>query len=148
MMDNIIIFVKKIKAMMKIQIQSEIDAQLLLQGVEQMPLNELEYFVQEINALITRKKANDKTYQERALLTKINKSILPKKQIDRYTSLHQKLESDTLTESEHTEFMDLVAQDEQLRNQRVKYMIELAQLRNITLPKLMQNLGLNPIANG
>ncbi len=134
--------------MMKIQIQSEIDTQILLNGVAQMPLNELEYFVQELNALITRKKTNNKTYRERALLTKINQTVLPKNKIERYISLHHKLESETLTESEHSEFMDLVSQDEEQRNQRVKYMIELAQLRNITLPQLMQTLGLNPIANG
>ncbi len=133
---------------MKIQIQSEIDTQILLNGVAQMPLNELEYFVQELNALITRKKTNNKTYRERSLLTKINQTVLPKNKIERYISLHHKLESETLTESEHSEFMDLVAQDEEQRNQRVKYMIELAQLRNITLSQLMQTLGLNPIANG
>jgi hypothetical protein len=133
---------------MKIQIQSEIDTQILLNGVAQMPLNELEYFVQELNALITRKKTNNKTYRERSLLTKINQTVLPKNKIERYISLHHKLESETLTESEHSEFMDLVAQDEEQRNQRIKYMIELAQLRNITLSQLMQTLGLNPIANG
>jgi hypothetical protein len=133
--------------MMKIQIQSEIDAHVLLNSVAQMPINELEYFVHELNALITRKKTNNKPYQERTLLTKINQSILPKSKIERYIALHHKLESETLSESEHSEFMDLVEQDEAHRNQRVKYMIELAQVRNITLPQLMQTLGLNPSAN-
>jgi hypothetical protein len=134
--------------MSKIQIQSEIDAQSLLTSISQVSVNELEFFFREINALITRKKATDKDYRDRALLTKINQTVLPKIKAERYMSLHQKLEYETLSETEHKEFMDLVHQEEILRNKRVKYLIELAQLRAITLPQLMQSLGLNTRSNG
>ena len=133
--------------MTKIQIQTEIDTQTFLSSVSQMPVNELEYFVRELNALITRRKENNQEYRDRALLSKINQAILPKEQTERYVSLHLKLEAETISESEYQEFMDLVAQEEELRNERVKYMIELSQLRGVTLPHVMNSLGLNFVTN-
>jgi hypothetical protein len=134
--------------MTKIQIQTEIDPQIFLASVSQIPVNELEYFVQELNALITRRKTNDKAYRDRALLSKIITTILPKGKTERYMSLHLKLEAETIFEAEYQEFMDLVAQEEALRNERVKYMIELSQLRGVTLPQVMGSLGLNFVSNG
>ena len=134
--------------MTKIQIQTEIDAQTFLSSVSQIPVNELEYFVRELNALITRRNTSNKEYRDRALLSKINQAVLPKGQTERYVNLHLKLEAETISESEYQEFMDLVAKEELLRNERVKYMIELSQLRGVTLPKVMSSLGLNFVANG
>ena len=124
------------------------DAQSLLASVSQTPINELENFVRELNALIIRKKTDDKEYRDRALLSKINRAVLTKNKAERYVMLHLKLEAETITDLEYQEFMDLVAQDENLRNERVKYLIELAQLRNISLPDLMQHLGLNTFSYG
>ena len=134
--------------MTKFQIQSEIDTQSLLASVSQIPVNELEYFVQELNALIVRRKTTNKEYRDKALLSKINQTVLPQNKAERYVHLHLKLEAETLSESEYQEFMDLVAQEEILRNERVKYLIELSQLRAVTLPQLMNALGLNAVSNG
>ena len=134
--------------MAEIQMQSGIDAKSLLLGITQMPLGELENFVRELNALIARKKSQDSSYQEKILLSKINQTALPRNKAERYAELMQKLEPDTISETEHAEFMDLVTQEEALRNERVGYLIELAQLRNIPLLKLMDSLGLNMVANG
>ena len=134
--------------MTKIQVQSEIDTQGLLLGISQMPLNELAYFVNEINALITRRQVQDAGKQEKILLSKINQTALPSKKAERYAFLVQKLEADTMSETEHAEFMLLVAQEETLRNERVKYLIELAQLRNMPLLTLMEKLDLNTVNHG
>ena len=83
-----------------------------------------------------------------ALLRKINQTALSKNKAERYAELMQKLEPDTISKIEHAEFMDLVTEEEELRNERVKYLIELAQLRNVPLLKLMDSLGLNSVANG
>jgi hypothetical protein len=123
------------------------DTQSLLASVSQTPVNELENFVRELNALIIRKKTDDKEHHDRVLLSKINRAVLPKNKAERYVMLHLKLEAETITDLEYQEFMDLVAQDENLRNERVKYLIELAQLRAVTLPQLMNSLGLNIVSN-
>jgi hypothetical protein len=85
--------------------------------------------------------------RERILLEKITQTVLSKKKTQRYQELVYKLEFETLTDAEHAEFMRLANQEERLRNQRVKCLIELAQLRAVPLPQLMKDLGLNKVQN-
>ena len=120
------------------------DAQTLLKDVAQMPLPEIERFVQSVNALITQRKSTDKTYQDRLLLRKINETILGTTKTKRYQLLVQKLEAETISDSEYKEFMQLAEEEETIRYERLTYIVELAQIRSITLPQLMENLGLNP----
>jgi hypothetical protein len=130
-------------------LQSEIiDTRSVLRGMAQMPVQELEQFLQEVSALIRRKKNQDKDGRERLLLDKINQTVLDPKKKERYLSLVYKLESDTISDIEHAEFMRLATLQEKQRNQRVKYLIELAQLRAVSLPQLMHTLGLNSMAHG
>ena len=124
------------------------DAQTLLKDVAQMPLPEIERFVQSVHALITQRKSTDKTYQDRLLLRKINETILGATKTKRYQLLVQKLEAETISDSEYKEFMQLAEQEEVIRYERLTYLVELAQIRSITLPQLMENLGLNRPANG
>jgi hypothetical protein len=123
------------------------DAQTLLKDVSQMPLLEMERFVQSVNALITQKKTTDKTYRERFLLGKINQTVLAKEKIERYQLLVRRLEVETISDVEYTEFMALTDLEEQIRLERMTYLLELAQLRSITLPQLMTNLGSNRRTN-
>jgi predicted O-linked N-acetylglucosamine transferase (SPINDLY family) len=134
--------------MEEILIQSKIDTRSILHGMTQMPVQELETFLQEVSALIRRKKTEDKEGREGLLLEKINQTILDKKKKERYQSLVVKLEADTISEIEHAEFTKLADLQEKLRNQRVKYLIELSQLRAVSLPQLMNSMGLNSIAHG
>ena len=119
------------------------DTQVLIQGVAEMPISEMERFVQQVNALIVQKKATDKNYRERFLLGKINQTVLSKEKIERYQKLVQKLEAETISKAEYKEFMKLTELEEQIRYERLTYLVELAQLKSITLPELMDKLGLN-----
>ena len=124
-----------------------IDSQSLLRDVDRMPVAELERFLRDLNALLRRKKTQDKTLRARELLYKITNTVLNVVQTERYQVLVEKLEFGTMTDAEHTELDILANQEEKLRNQRVKYMIELAQLRAVTLPQVMESLGLIPLAH-
>jgi hypothetical protein len=134
--------------MSKIHIQTEIDTVLLLQGAAQMTIRELESFVTELNGLITRKKTKSKVRQEKRLLAKINQSVLTLAQRQRYQILSEQLALEVIQPTEYAELSLLANEDEALRNERVKSMIELAQLKAISLPQLMQELGLKPIQYG
>ena len=123
------------------------DAQTLLKDFSQMPLDEIERFAQSLNALITQKRSTDKTYQDRVLLKKINQTVLGEIKTKRYQLLVQKMEMETISDLEYNEFMQLAEYEEAIRYERLKYLVELAQLRSITLPQLMDNLGLNRPAN-
>ena len=100
------------------------DTQVLIQGVAQMPISEMERFVQQVNALIVQKKTTDKTYRERFLLGKINQTVLSKEKIERYQKLVQKLEAETLSKVEYKEFMKLTEIEEQIRYERLTYLVE------------------------
>jgi hypothetical protein len=119
----------------------------LLPNMTELPVAELEVYLIEISALIRRKQTTDKGVRERVLLDKITQTVLSKKKALRYQELVEKLEFGTLTDAEHAEFMHLATQEEKLRNLRVKCLIELAQLRAISLPQLMKDLGLKTAAN-
>ena len=122
-----------------------IDTQRLLRDADKMPVNELERFLNDINAMLLRNRTQDKALRERQLLHKINNTVLNSAQTERYHVLVEKLELNTITDSEHAEFELLGNKEEKLRNHRVKYMLELAQLRATTLTEVMESLGLKPI---
>ena len=63
--------------------------------------------------------------------------------LQRYATLQEKMELGNLSDIEHKELLQLVEKEEKTRNKRFQYLIELAQLRSISLPELMQKLGLN-----
>ena len=97
--------------------------------------------------LSLKKKSKNKDFQEAALLSLHNRTILPKEKRNRLDFLIQKMEAETMTGAERKELLILTKEDEKLRNERVKVLIELSQLRSITLPQLMSELGLIPLVN-
>jgi hypothetical protein len=100
-----------------------IDSQSLLRDADRMPVNELERLLKDINALLRRKKTQDKDLRERQLLHKITNTVLDTAQRERYHALIEKLELSTMTDVEHAEMDILGNKEEKLRNQRVKHMI-------------------------
>ena len=131
--------------MEKIQIQANDNIQSLIGGFSEMPLHDLESFISGLNALVLRKRVADIGKRDKALLLKINQTVLPELAMERYIFLQNKMELENLSESEYQELLILVAQEEKIRNKRFQYLLELAQLRNIPLTELMNNLGLNPL---
>jgi hypothetical protein len=131
--------------MENIQIQANNNIQALIGGFSEMPLNDLESFISGLNALLVRKRVADKGKRDKALLLKINQTVLPELALERYVFLQDKMELDNLSESEYQELLILVNQEEKIRNKRFQFLLELAQLRNIHLTELMNNLGLNTL---
>lgn len=133
--------------MSKITIKSEIDAKSLLAGVANLKLKELEEFMRELSGIVTRKRSKSKKYQEAALLNKHNETVLDKKKRSRYAELYQKLEADIITETERKDFLTLSNEEEALRNERVKILIQLSQLKEMPFNQLLKNLGLKPVGD-
>jgi hypothetical protein len=129
--------------MEKVQMQVENTIPSLLGGFSEMPLKDLEHFIRELNALANRKRLLDKGKQDKILLRKINETILTEPLLERYISLQEKMEFDNLSDAEYQELLNLVDKEEKIRNKRFQYLLELSQLRGISLTDLMNNLGLN-----
>ena len=128
--------------MSKAQIQVS-SVQHLLGNFSDLPLKDIEFFIKELNALVVRKRNDDTQKRDKFLLRKINESVLSEETLQRYSALQEKIELSTLSDIEHKELLQLVEKEEKVRNRRFQYLIELAQLRGISLPELMQKLGLN-----
>jgi hypothetical protein len=127
------------------QIHQNSSVQHLLGNFSDLPLKDIEYFIQELNALVVRKRNKDAEKRDKFLLRKINESVLSDAFIQQYAILQEKMELETLSDLEHKELLQLVEKEEKIRNKRFQYLIELAQLRAISLGELMQKLGLNTI---
>jgi hypothetical protein len=80
---------------------------------------------------------------ESKLLKKINTS-LSAIEWERYHFLLAKREAETLTDAEQAELVALSDQIEEANARRMKAVAELARLRKITVPMLVEKLGLSP----
>ena len=126
-----------------VQVVSEvnIDLHTVLDGVARLDLLELERFASDVNSLVARRKAPYLPQQEVRLLKKINRGVAPAVR-QRYTELNAKLLDQTLTQEEHNELLSLVEIIEKADTDRLKYLLELAQMRNTSLDALMDQLGI------
>ena len=129
--------------MPKVQVvsQVELDFDEVLKGVERLETKELEQFLTQVMAIRAQRRAPSLPQEEAELLQKINQGVPPKVR-SRYDELHEKLLDETLTPDEQQEFIGLSDQIEFADAERLKHLILLAQLRNVTVDGLMDQLGL------
>jgi len=133
------------KKMEKIQMSVKSATPILMGSFLEMPLKDLEYYIRELSALAVRKRAVDSDKRDKFLLRKINQTVLPEPALERYIALQEKMELEKLSETEYEELINLVSQEEKIRNKRFQYLLELAQLRSTPLAQLMNTLGLNAL---
>jgi hypothetical protein len=101
----------------------------------------LEEFLQQVSHVLARRKALSVPQREVELLQQISHSLDPAIQA-RYRELNAKLHDEVITEAEHQEFLRLVDRVELADAKRLQHLIELAQLRGVSLDTLMEQLGL------
>jgi hypothetical protein len=91
-------------------------------------------------ANISRKQPNPKQFSESDLLKKINLDI-SEAEWTSYRHLIGLMRAETLTAKQHEALIALGDKIEIDNANRVKYLFELAELRGISVEKLMKNLG-------
>jgi hypothetical protein len=115
----------------------EVSTEQLICAVERLPQHELETFIAQIVALRAQCTTPHLSQDETALLLQINASIssdVPR----RFNELAAKRQAATITPSELTALIQITNEIAQ----RLATLIELAQLRQITVPLLMDALGI------
>jgi hypothetical protein len=122
---------------------SQIESEQLINAALQMSRPELKSFVARIFALKAREETPSLPQRESELLLKINQGV-PEEMQRRYDSLIGKRRDHKLNKAEHRELLMLTQQIEQLDAERLKWLSELAQLRGVSLPDLMHDLGIKP----
>jgi Glu-tRNA(Gln) amidotransferase subunit E-like FAD-binding protein len=122
----------------------QIETEQLLNAALQMPQEEFEQFVTKIFSIKARERAPVLSEREAELLQKIYQGI-PLATQQRLNELIEKRQSYTITEDELHELIKLTDQVELFDAERLKHLIELAHLRNVTLRDLIQQLGIKPV---
>lgn len=133
--------------MSKISTQAQESVKSYFTEISKMKISELEFFAQELNALITRKRTKTPEYRISKLYQLINETVLDADTQVIFNLLTEKLHAETMTEDENRVFLKIAEQEENIRNQRIAYMIELSQLRQIPFPQLMSEMGLKSLPN-
>jgi preprotein translocase subunit SecA len=114
----------------------------LISGASSLETTEIEIFMQKLGQLIARRKTPSASEQETILLTAINQAI-PQKLQERYTEMVEKLENETMTPAENKVFLKLVEKMEMQNAKRLQHLLELSQLRGVSLETVMSQLHLN-----
>lgn len=119
----------------------EVSTEQLLRAVERLPAQDLDAFVAQVIALRAQRNAPHLTQEETALLRKINTPIAPDLQ-RRFDELIARRQAETITPDELHELMGITEQIEQHDAERLAALSDLACLRQITIPALMDILGI------
>lgn len=124
-----------------VQITSQIDFNEVLNGIAQLPPQEFEQFTEKILALRAKCHVPSLSKNETRLLKKINQGIKPEIR-NRYNVLNTKLQDASLTPEEQQELITLTDQIELADAERMRNLVKLAQLRQVSVDTLMETLGL------
>ncbi len=129
--------------MTTIHLSSEIDIETVMQSMGKLNSSELEKVLLRLSIMLAQKKAPNIPVQEAKLLQKINQG-LDEVILQRYTFLNQLMKENTLSKEEHQELMSLIDEVEQMDAQRLKAIVELANLHAISIDELMKQLTIHP----
>ena len=121
-----------------------IETEQLLHAALQLPRAELEQFVTRLMVLSLPQDMPRLSQTESELLLKINQG-LPAATQQHLDALIAKRQTQTLTPAEHQELIQLTEAIEQADVERLRYLLELAALRNLSLDELTRHLGIHPV---
>lgn len=113
----------------------------LLNAANQLNEADLETLINRMLLLRARRKVPILPAEEASLLTQINQGIPPDLH-QHYCSLTQKRDTETLTDKEYEELLELSDRIELLNAQRIEALAKLADLRQVSLQQLMDDLGI------
>ena len=118
-----------------------------LRRIEKWETLEVEQLLREVAGVLVRRKLHTLPSRESELLLKINQPAFSADAAKRYKALYKKLKSEIITDEEHSELLVLMQKQEQQNVERLRCLIELAHLRNVSLDDLMGQLGIQTVAS-
>lgn len=127
-----------------VQVEANLSPEKLLEAANQLSVQELGEFLQQVSSLHARRRTPHLSSRETKLLKKINKGI-SETAWQRYKELVQRRQEEQLMVGEQEELLQLSNQIELAHAQRMEALVELAQLRNVPLRDLMNSLGIKPL---
>lgn len=134
-------------AMPSAESRSQGTLEKLLKAAAQLNPRELEHFVTRLLVLRAQRIAPGLAKEEARLLGQINQGLPPADQ-KRYDELTSKRQAEALSTEEHQELLRMIDRIEQADAERVGALGRLAQLRDVSLESLMEDLGIHAPAYG
>ena len=125
--------------MTTLSIQTKVTVDDFVDAAEQLPNAELEQLARRLLQIHARRNAPHLSQREAELLAGIAQTATFEGQA-RYHYLNAELGQRSLTQDEQNELRELIAQSEDCTAQRLALLIELSQLRRVSLPTLMKQL--------
>lgn len=113
----------------------------LLKAVDDLSETDVEQVLDRVLFVRARHRAPVATPEETKLLQEINQGIPPEVN-NRYETLLDKRDEEIITEAEYAELLDLSEQIENLGVKRIEALSELAAIRQVSLPQLMKDMGI------
>lgn len=120
---------------------TQLSTEQIISAVSEASLPELERILDRVLAAQAARRSPHLSAAETSLLSRINQG-LPSDLRERISTLRTKREEGSISESEYEELTHLTDQAEELHAERMAAMVELAKLRGIGLPALMDQLGI------
>ncbi len=103
--------------------------------------SELDKFINQAIVLRAKRRALSISHNEAEILLEINRGLSPKTQ-NRFDELAEKIESGTMTNEEHQEFLCLTDDIEKHDAKRIELIGKLAEIRQQTFDEVMKDLGI------
>jgi hypothetical protein len=127
--------------MPNIEARTQLSPDELLNGVAQLATPDLETFISDVLILRAKRAAPNLGHEEARLLQLISKRLPPETQ-QRYDELTEKRRAETMTSEEHQELLGVNDDIERADAERTGALIELAQLRGVSVQSLKTDLGI------
>jgi hypothetical protein len=124
-----------------LSVHAKLTTEDLLAAIEQLEPADVENLSRRILHLQASRKAPHLSEREAELLCEIYRDKRPGFQ-ERFDNLNAKRASFALTPEEHNELLRLIDESEAFTVRRLEALVELAHLRQISLERLMKELGL------
>jgi type II secretory pathway component HofQ len=125
--------------MATLSISTKVSIDDFVAAAEQLPNTELDKLARRLLQINARRKSPNLTQREADLLEGIAQTATFEQQA-RYHQLSSEVERRSLTESEQHELRELIGLSEAQTAQRLSHLVELSQLRRVSLSALMKQL--------
>jgi hypothetical protein len=119
----------------------------LYQEAQRLDNSALDNLIAQLQSIRTLRKTSDKQKEESFLLKKINRS-LNSTQMLHFQALNEKRLNSKIDTIEMEDLHQLLQTIEKLHAERIKYLGQLAVLRNMSVRDLLIKLNLSPILHG
>ncbi len=119
----------------------QLSTEQIIFAAAQLSLPELEQVFDHVLQLQAERRATHLSASESALLVRINEGMPPELR-ERLTMLRARREDEFISDTEYEQLTMLTDQAEEAHANRLAAMVELAKLRGVSLPVLMDQLGI------